>query len=68
MAESIRSYNHERSQQRHDLLNHTVADLEDVKVKLLSPVSSQMKNTFVIKSTSKNMDNLYRNLILRKKE
>ena len=41
--------------------------LDDVKVKLLSPVSTQLKNTFILKSTSRHMDNLYRNLMHKRK-
>ena len=69
LSESIRNYARERSIQRSKILNvHTVAELDDVKVKLTSPVSSQMKNTFILKASNRNMEAMYRNLMHKKKQ
>ena len=66
LAMSISQVKRDRSKARHFLLQQK-GDLEEVKVNLMSPISSQMKNTFISKSTSKNMDHLYRNLIVKRK-
>ena len=46
---------------------HAHNDTEEVKINLTSPTSSHMKNSFIIKNASKNMDNLYKQLKLKQK-
>ena len=46
---------------------HAHNDEEEVKINLTSPTSSNMKNSFIIKNASKNMDNLYKQLKLKQK-
>ena len=42
-------------------------DTEEVKINLTSPTSSHMKNSFIIKNASKNMDQMYKQLKLKQK-
>ena len=46
---------------------HAHNDTEEVKINLTSPTSSHMKNSFIIKNASKNMDQMYKQLKLKQK-
>ena len=46
---------------------HAMNDTEEVKINLTSPTSSHMKNSFIIKNASKNMDQMYKQLKLKQK-
>ena len=40
---------------------------DEIKIDLKSPTSSHMKNSFIIKNASKNMDVMYKQLRLKQK-
>ena len=42
-------------------------DTEEIKINLTSPTSSHMKNSFIIKNASKNMDQMYKQLKLKQR-
>ena len=44
---------------------HAMNDTEEIKINLTSPTSSHMKNSFIIKNASKNMDQMYKQLKLK---
>lgn len=46
---------------------HAMKDGDEVKIDLKSPTSSHMKNSFIIKNASKNMDVMYKQLRLKQK-
>ena len=46
---------------------HAMNDTEEIKINLTSPTSSHMKNSFIIKNASKNMDQMYKQLKLKQR-